>query len=380
MPPTTFTFSPSQLQAASLLDAWLQSPGSQTFSLFGAAGTGKTTILAHILAQYPDLSPLTVSLTGRAVARLRETGTTAALTIHSAFYRTFAVEDAKTRRESIRFSFNPKSENALAAGIFIIDECSMVDERLARDILSFQKPVILLGDPFQLPPVFGNSPFVLTPPQVVLTEIHRQAADNPIIALSAAIRSDIWPSCTPPNSDPRLRVMPSLMHSDPLTSYSLIICGRNNTRRSLNTQYRRLSLRTSTPPTYPVPGERLICLRNNHNTGLLNGVLYTCLECTPPTSSSATSFALTVQAADESDPPIELQAHTSYFLTGESPTFDLARTAEHFDYGYAMTCHKVQGCESPNVLVYDESSCFRERNRWLYTAVTRASQSLTLLL
>ena len=65
----------------------------------------------------------------------------------------------------------------------MIDECSMVDAELARDLLSFGKPILVLGDPFQLPPVKGGGYFTESPPDVMLTEIHRQAEDNPIIRL-----------------------------------------------------------------------------------------------------------------------------------------------------------------------------------------------------
>ena len=65
----------------------------------------------------------------------------------------------------------------------------MVDAELARDLLSFGKPILVLGDPFQLPPVKGGGYFTESAPDVMLTEIHRQAADNPIIRLSQIVRS-----------------------------------------------------------------------------------------------------------------------------------------------------------------------------------------------
>ena len=64
----------------------------------------------------------------------------------------------------------------------------MVDEELGRDLLSFGRKVLVLGDPAQLPPVKGGGFFTEAEPDVMLTEVHRQAADNPIIRLSMAIR------------------------------------------------------------------------------------------------------------------------------------------------------------------------------------------------
>ena len=48
---------------------------------------------------------------------------------------------------------------AAKASLIVIDECSMVDEELGRDLLSFGKKVLVLGDPAQLPPVKGGGFF-----------------------------------------------------------------------------------------------------------------------------------------------------------------------------------------------------------------------------
>ena len=51
-----------------------------------------------------------------------------------------------------------------------------------------------------------------------------------------------------------------------------------------------------------------------------------------------------------------------------------------FEFAYAVTCHKAQGSEFDFVVVFDESWAFGgERNRWLYTAVTRARNKLLIV-
>jgi exodeoxyribonuclease-5 len=65
----------------------------------------------------------------------------------------------------------------------------MVDEDMAMDILSFKVPVLVLGDPAQLPPVKGTGFFTDATPDIMLTEIHRQARDNPIIDLATRVRT-----------------------------------------------------------------------------------------------------------------------------------------------------------------------------------------------
>jgi hypothetical protein len=51
-----------------------------------------------------------------------------------------------------------------------------------------------------------------------------------------------------------------------------------------------------------------------------------------------------------------------------------------FEFAYAVTCHKAQGSEFDFVIVFDESWAFNEeKNRWLYTAITRAKEKLLIV-
>src|SRR4029450_4102513 len=63
----------------------------------------------------------------------------------------------------------------------MLDECSMVDEELGRDLMSFGTPILVLGDPGQLPPISGGGFFTDHEPDFLLTEIHRQGRENPLI-------------------------------------------------------------------------------------------------------------------------------------------------------------------------------------------------------
>src|ERR1700724_3625495 len=70
------------------------------------------------------------------------------------------------------------------ARLIIIDECSMVDAEPARDLMSFDVPLLVLGDPAQLPPIQGGGFFTEAKPDAMLTEVHRQAPDTQIVRLS----------------------------------------------------------------------------------------------------------------------------------------------------------------------------------------------------
>ena len=55
--------------------------------------------------------------------------------------------------------------------------------------MSFGVPVLVLGDPAQLPPIQGGGFFTDAEPDVMLTEVHRQAQDDPIVRLSMDVRA-----------------------------------------------------------------------------------------------------------------------------------------------------------------------------------------------
>ena len=114
---------------------------------------------------------------------MRGKGCRGASTIHSLIYR------ARESGEEIP-SFDLWDEApASKAELIIIDECSMVDAELGRDLLSFGVPVLVLGDPAQLPPIQGGGFFTEAEPDAMLTEVHRQAQDDPIVRLSMDIRA-----------------------------------------------------------------------------------------------------------------------------------------------------------------------------------------------
>ncbi len=162
---------------------WIAEPGApQVFRLFGYAGTGKTTLARHIAGDVEGEVQF-AAFTGKAALVLRSKGCGEARTIHSMIYRP---KDLDSDEPS--FVLNEDSP-ASKASLIVIDECSMVDEDLGRDLLSFGKKVLVLGDPAQLPPVKGGGFFTEQQPDVMLTEVHRQAAGNPIIKLSMQVRA-----------------------------------------------------------------------------------------------------------------------------------------------------------------------------------------------
>ena len=257
-------FTPHQDAALKAVAAWLNAkPGQgstpQVFRLFGYAGTGKTTLARH-LAQEVDGKVLYAAFTGKAALVMRSKGCERASTIHSLIYKT-----RESGEEVPSFDLWDEAPASKAA-LIVIDECSMVDAELGRDLMSFGVPLLVLGDPAQLPPIQGGGFFTEAEPDAMLTEVHRQAEDNPIIRLSMDIRSglDLEPGrygeteiVTRDNLDPQ-RVIGA----------DQVLVGRNATRRAYNMRMRE---RRGFAGEFPATGDKLVCLRNNKRKGLYNG-------------------------------------------------------------------------------------------------------------
>lgn len=375
------SWSPQQNAAINDVRAWLKDPNAkQVFRLFGFAGTGKTT-LAKPLAQDVRGSVLYGAFTGKASLVLRKKGCTGASTIHSMIYK--PEEDGVTG-EAV-FTLNPHSGVA-SAELVIIDEVSMVGEELAIDLLSYGTKVLVLGDPAQLPPVKGEGYFINVEPDVMLTEVHRQAADNPIIRMSMDIREgrkiapgwygDSWVVGRGGVSKDEMREM--------VLGADQVLCGMNKTRQLFNARVRALKGLgvAASAPWEPVPGDRLVCLRNNKEKGLFNGGLWDTMEA-KHSGGPMRLMDIRVKSLDEEEKsPVDVTVPGAFF-TGEEKDLDwrARRKADEFTYGWALTCHKSQGSQWDNLLVFDESRVFREdASKWLYTAVTRAAERITVIL
>src|SRR4029077_5347850 len=182
-------FTPHQDAALKAVADWLkEKPGKRgarkVFRLFGYAGTGKTTLARHI-ADTVDGKVHFAAFTGKAALVMRSKGCAGATTIHSLIYR--ARESGEEVPDFVLWDDAPASK----AQLIVIYEISMVDAELGRDLMSFGVPVLVLGDPAQLPPIQGGGFFTEAEPDAMLTEVHRQACDNPIIRLSMDIRAGL---------------------------------------------------------------------------------------------------------------------------------------------------------------------------------------------
>ena len=358
---------PQQEAALKAVARWLKRGEPQIFRLFGYAGTGKTT-LAKKIAGDAKGEVAFGAFTGKAALVMRAKGCPEARTIHSLIYRASETETGEP-------SFVLNKDSAVARStLVIIDECSMVDTELGRDLLSFGVPVLVLGDPGQLPPVKGGGFFTAADPDVMLTEVHRQAADNPILHLSMLARDGKRLS---PGSYGGSRVIRrDVVEEGLITSAGQVLVGLNRTRRSCNMRMREL---LGYATALPEAGDKLVCLKNNHKKGLLNGGLWTVKTAAPARKKKLMMEVISEDDAAEKPRRIGVLPE---FFQGQEDTLapPVRKDSDEFDYGYALTVHKAQGSQWDDVVLFDESYAFREhRARWLYTGITRAARRLTVV-
>lgn len=370
------TWSPQQDSAIAAVKAWLADPAAkQVFRLFGYAGTGKTTLAKELAASVKG-AVLYATFTGKASLVLRKKGCEDASTIHSLIYKV----EVNERTGEATFSLN--QESALSdAALLIVDEVSMVGEELARDLLTFKKRILVLGDPAQLPPVKDEGFFINSAPDVMLTEVHRQARDNPIIRMSMEIREG---GRLQRGSYGESRVIGcgDVSHEelrDLVLGADQLLCGLNRTRTAYNRRIRALKgLVGAAEPWHPTAGDRLICLKNKRDKQLFNGAMFHA----DSVGDKFRCFGIEATSLDEDRDPLTLEVAEEFF-NGTEHTIDWRerRKYDEFTFGWAITCHKSQGSQWDDFIVFDESGAFRDaRSNWLYTAVTRAAERVTVVL
>jgi exodeoxyribonuclease-5 len=374
-------FSPQQDAALKAVSKWLSTkPGRpQIFRLFGYAGTGKTTLARHF-ASHMDGQVQFAAFTGKAAQVLRSKGALNARTIHSLIYRPRGEEkvaDEVTGKTSMSPTFALNRQSPVArARLVVVDECSMVDEELGRDLLSFGTPILVLGDPAQLPPISGGGFFTEHAPDILLTEIHRQARDNPIIRLALDVREgrefmrgDFGAAQVIGRED---------VTQELVLAADQVLVGINRTRKRYNGRLRELKGFTA---AFPQAGDKLVCLRNDPAKGLLNGSLWKVMTSSRETVKPGINLLVSPEEDDPDRGVAKIKLLKAAFEDTETEIpWSTRKRFDDFDYGYALTVHKAQGSQWNDVVLFDESWAFKEtRQRWLYTAITRAAERLTIV-
>jgi exodeoxyribonuclease-5 len=366
---------------------WVKNPAG-VLKVGGYAGTGKTTLLAKLIQDFGEHRFVCATFTGRAANVLaQKIGVSSVQTIHRTIYRPTENRDGTTRFE-LREDWSPGEK------IFVIDEASMVSEDLLSDIMAFGMPILAVGDHGQLPPIDGFS-VLMDNPDLRLEKIHRQAEGSPIIELSRLIREKGRVPIPPPKgirhlswgafkeelADNFARASDEDMHDQVVLTY------KNSTRTKVNMLAREARYGEASNDR-PHVGDMVVCLRNM--PPIFNGMRGTLKRIGKRYQYGA---ELEVSYPDDG---ILHSGPVVYKQFGRETTFssledlrkekivvgrDVRAAGAFYDYGYALTVHKAQGSGFRKVYWIRERGRGTEEDfmKWCYTAVTRASEELTIV-
>lgn len=353
----------------------------------GPAGSGKTYLIYEILKTL-HLQPnqiLAMAYTGAAALVLRKHGFKSASTIHSALYNLVEEPDFNNIDPLYgipkkKYTFQKKVIIDPNIKVFLIDEAGMVPKSMVNDILSFGIPIIACGDLRQLSPVGDEPGFLISNDVLHLTEIMRQAEDDPIIYLAMRVLNDlpIHNGCYGNKvlviNDDEL-IPPMIGMSD------VILCGTNKTREAMNSQVRNMAGFDS---LLPKVGEIVVCRKNNwHKTNNdnitlvngLRGVVINQVDYLDPIQKDRFNLSFLPEGAF--DPFINLKANYEYFISNYEHknkmksmnlTYD---PGDFFEYAYALTVHLSQGSEYNNGIYIEEMLRPQMQKALNYTAITR---------
>lgn len=322
------------------------------FKLGGYAGTGKSTVIRHLISALPTFSVCTY--TGKAASVLRKKNIKNAQTIHSLIYKAHQDEN-----NNVYFTLASSID---CEGI-IVDESSMVSEEIYKDLLYFNKPIIFVGDHGQLEPIGDNKFNLMQVPDFRLEKIHRNSGE--IAHFAEFVRSGYRPSAWELRSGKgdKIKFLSKNSYKEIAPNVDQVICAFNKTRCEINSSV-RLEMGKTTPE--PQIGDKIICLRNNKSKGLYNGMQGFIGWFHDKNFIQFVSDELT------EDIDIDLNSFNSikyqFDYSNESPN--------PFDYAYAITCHKAQADEFGRVLVIEQKCDLWSHSRWAYTAASRAKDQL----
>lgn len=357
------------------------------YTLAGIAGSGKSSIAYYIIKELGIENVVMATYTGMAACVLIRKGNENVSTIHRLIYNTKIIEDKETKKKKFVTELKDKEELS-DVDLIIIDEYSMVPNNIIEDLLTFKKPILFLGDPLQLPAIFGETSLKY---DFFLNEPHRQALDNPILILANYARLNKLDKIRIGSYGDNVNVysklnfdMESLLNSDQ------IICGKNNTVNSLNKFYRYEFLKYKTWKLET--NEKLMCILNNWESdngdgySLVNGLIGTANNIVSKPKMKLYEFDFKPEFTNKFTNVVadrlilEGKEIDSFTELMRLPLSDSINKLNEFVFAYAITTHKSQGSEWDYVSFFPEVLNKNTHYRFLYTGITRASKKLDLIL
>ena len=449
----SFEATVSQKKVVEKLSNWLSSADSSSiFVLNGYAGTGKTTLVAAMVAVLKEMGTPAVLLapTGRAAKVLSCYAGQEAHTIHKQIYR----ERTNAQYES-KFSLDI---NKCKDAVFVVDEASMLSDQtgegqifgsgsLLEDLIKYVRSgrncrLLLVGDNAQLPPVGADYSPALDESVMQsygdveyasMDDVVRQGADSGILFNATMLRCMLENGLYEvPQFDMQYPDFKAISGVDILESLQdaydkygkdeVIVVTRSNKRANrFNEGIRRYNLSAEEAIE---SGDMLMVVKNNYHyterikdcpmSFIANGDVAHLKKIRRFEEFYGFHFADAVLSFPDYDdmeigckvlldtiasesPSLTREESRRLFDEVEKDYLDVKskikrfreiRENPHFNavqvkFAYAVTCHKAQGGQWSVVFIdrclFGDEPMSRDMLRWLYTAITRATEKVYLV-
>lgn len=416
-------YTKGQKEALEKIQNFIDSKPNQAdyFLLAGYAGTGKTTILENI-ANYAKSVGMGVEMlapTNKAAGRIREKMGDLGFGINTIHRTIYGTPDPKTGE------WIPKTMKDDT--LYVIDESSMIETKVLNDLMNLAQEgrckIIFVGDSFQLAPV-GNDPKLFSwqqkefnkNNQYQLTEVKRQSIGK-ILKIATAMRT-LKRGLLPTTSTEDFQIIPTKTAFTKAFT-DAVVAGEDvtllTTSNKLRVGFNGAARRAKFGEAFRNPlntGEKILSVANsvefsNSESGIVEEILGSMREGQIPLMDNKTKQLVNhklfiVEAKVDGEivklvliptldkPSLQYKDFEQYYKDSKDSSiaelftynekkeaYVMSREIVISTYGYALTTHKSQGSEWSKVFV-DTSGLqdFYNIPRWLYTAITRAKDTV----
>jgi len=352
---------------------WANDKHDKLLKIGGVAGSGKSVLISLIAKRLSYRSIAFCAYTGKAANNLHQKLVDANIsptycgTIHGLMY--VPIINTKTLKVT-----GWRKKNKIDEDLIIIDEGSMVGGKLFKDLQSYGKKILAVGDHKQLSPVEGADIGLMKHPDLTLTEIHRVALENPIIQLSGLIRTGQDYSNFKCDND---KIQYVKFGSKQLNEIiynafdnvenrlnATLLCYFNRSRVRYNNICRKI---IGYKDETPIENDIVICLKNtsiDDDVNVFNGMRGLVEDCL---DENEAKYSMSINFKDDR---LKIVESVSKYQFNQEKTFssmqDVQKYNEYisnwsnvgmlFDFGYCLSYYK---CVHPETLVETPNGLYR---------------------